>query len=182
MIRRRPRPVVASEPTMSRPIMSRPIMSRRISRGFTLIELILVLSLMGSLLGGTIGLLSLVQNSNEHGRRDFLCRQELRRFANDVRRDMHAAAHVEINETALVITSESPPSEVTFEVNDGTLARRKTSNADNTADAQDRYRIKGDVNAAIEWVEQGVSIRWTITPLDRPANPVGIVASRRPSR
>lgn len=173
----RPRRLVTPEPIVSRPIMSRPI-----SRGFTLIELILVLSLMGSLLGGTIGLLSLVQDSNEHGRRDLLCRQELRRFANDVRRDMHAAAHVEINETALVITGESPPSEVTFEVNDGTLVRRKTSNGDNTADAQDRYRIKGDVKAAIEWVEPGISIRWTITPQDRPANPVRIVASRRPSR
>lgn len=147
--------------------------------GFTLIELILVLSMVGSLLGGTISLLSLAQKSNQRGQRNFLDRQEIRRFADDVRRDMHAAEKAELAAAELVLTIASPPSEITYRVADGSLVRLVTNSEDGTQRSQDRYVLASDEKIAMSWVEEGAKVRWTITSPNRPLRPVRIIAARR---
>tara|TARA_A100001391_G_scaffold204057_1_gene198338 strand:- start:969 stop:1541 length:573 start_codon:yes stop_codon:yes gene_type:complete len=147
--------------------------------GFTLIELLLVLSMLSTLLGGTIGLLALVHNSNDRGQQNLLHRQEIRRFADDVRRDMHASSAAEIRESELILMFASPESKIVYRADGGSLLRRQTSGTDESPAGQDQYRIDDKAMIAVDWLEQGTQVRWTITPTDRPHSPVQIIASKR---
>ncbi|TWT64818.1 prepilin-type N-terminal cleavage/methylation domain-containing protein [Allorhodopirellula solitaria] len=147
--------------------------------GFTLIEVLLVLVLVSSLLAGVAGLLSLVRVSNQNGSSRSLHRHEIRRFANDLRRDMHSTQNAGMSNGELTLTSEDPSWEVVYRVEDGTLSRRKQNDADPPVVSTDRYGIDGEATIDLEWLEEGSEIQWTITSPDRSEDPVQIVASRR---
>lgn len=147
--------------------------------GFTLIELILVLSMVGALLGGTISLLALAQKSNQRGQQNFLARREIRRFADDVRRDMHAAETAELADGELVLKLTSPPSAIIYRVADGSLLRTASDGAEQTHKSRDRYVLASDEQIAVSWVDEGETVAWSFTSPDRPLHPVHVTAARR---
>ncbi len=150
-------------------------------QGFTLIEILLVLSLLASVLSGTVGLLSLVQKSNQQGQENLMQRREIRRFANDLRRDMRSAGEAEIKEDQLVLKNQSPPLEIIYQVDKGELTRSQAGGDDKAIKSYDQYRLGDQARSAIEWVEPGSRVQWLITLPALSETPIVILATRRPS-
>lgn len=147
--------------------------------GLTLIELILVLSMVGALLGGAISLLALTQKSSQKGQSNFVARQEVRRFADDVRRDMHMAETADLTKTELVLKVQSPSSEIVYRVDDGELVRTASDGGDGAPTSHDRYVLASDEQIDVSWVKEGELVQWSFTSADGPRRPVRIIAARR---
>lgn len=153
--------------------------TKRIPAGYTLIEVLLVLSLVSSLLGGTIGLMSIVQKSDKNSKQSFVIRQELRRFADDIRRDIHAANDVSIDESILTLSRASSEQSIIYRVDSKTSVSRVILNADESSAARDEYTIGRDAVMQIESLGDGNLVQWTITESDRPNLPIRIITATR---
>lgn len=155
-----------------------PLPNRMPTRGFTLIEILLVLSLLGCLLGGTIGLIKIIRDSDQAAKQSHITRQEIRRFANDLRRDVRSADQLAIEEAKLVINTDSPPSEIRYQITANQVERTKSIEPDEIRHSQDRYLIGPDHSSGLKLLENDTAVTWTFTQTDRPDEPIEIIAYR----
>lgn len=150
------------------------------SGGFTLIEILLVFSLLGSLLGGTIGLIRVIRQSNQNAQQNLVMRQEIRRFANDLRRNVGSANQVRIEDGKLVATVASPQSSTIYQTTPDHVERithfDPEPNAGSVTRSIERYVVGSRLSSQLELVNEPVGVRWTFTQDDRPDEPIEIIA------
>ncbi|MCC9655118.1 prepilin-type N-terminal cleavage/methylation domain-containing protein [Rhodopirellula halodulae] len=75
--------------------------------GYTLLEILLVLTLTSVLIGSTVGLLSVIRKSNQRSTIESLDRREIRRLANELRHDVELASSVKHQGTTLILPMEN---------------------------------------------------------------------------
>jgi prepilin-type N-terminal cleavage/methylation domain-containing protein len=148
----------------------------RIRSGFTLIELMVVFSLLASVLVGTLTLLSLIRRSGDQADQDFRIRQELRRFAGDLRRDVHQASDLKIGlpETRLVLQFTEKSIEYRF-VAPSTLTR--IVDPDSTSSARDQYDFGRDFDVTLQSIDDGQTIQWSFQDRKKSTVPIQIMAT-----
>ncbi len=147
--------------------------------GFTLIELLLVLSLLSSFLAGTIGLISVVRDSERAAKQNLTRRMELRRFANDLRRDMAAATSFKISDSQLAIALKTPVWQIVYRTESNQTISRKVTSADDSATAHDRYVISNDAEMSVTSLDNGDTVEWSIRELGQADAPTQIMATNR---
>lgn len=152
--------------------------------GFTLIEMVLVLTLLTTILGGTIGLMTVVRSSDHRAAQNALNRQDLRRFADDIRRDVRAAEEITLENSQLILTHASSEETIVYHVDSNAVVSRSIkSPSDSSAPpgnaSQDHYVIGREADIQIQVPGESDTVRWTITEADRPQQPVEILAQRR---
>ena len=163
------------------------VATRKVSSGFTLLELLLVLSLLSSLLGGTIGLVAIARKSDQQAKRSGLIRQEIRRFADDVRRDVNAAVDVEVTEDGLILSQDSDDPRVVYRTASDSTVSRLVKSSTEKVKSKDRYAVGNDADIRVELVDEVNAnqdrnfIQWTIKESDRPGKPIRIIAVRKES-
>ncbi|MCS7469859.1 prepilin-type N-terminal cleavage/methylation domain-containing protein [Stieleria sp. ICT_E10.1] len=150
--------------------------------GFTLIELLLVLTLTASLLGGVISLVSIARQSSLRATQNQFHRQEIRRFADDVRRDVRHAARSVVKDGELVLTAATLGRTITYRIDDESLVQRRVVESNDSAPSVDSYAFGKDARVDVRWLEEIRAVRWTITPTQRPKQPIEILASERSTR
>ncbi|CAD71395.1 MAG TPA: prepilin-type cleavage/methylation domain-containing protein [Rhodopirellula baltica] len=162
--------------------------ARRMIRrnGYTLIEMLITLSIVIAMLGGTLGLVRLVRTSSKHASDAAIHRQEIRRLANDLRRDVASAGTIEVIESSLILKS-ADDSQITYELAPSAWISRDAESADAQPIASDRYLI--DERSQVNFRLQPISdedpetepslVELTITLPDRPDQPIQILAAPR---
>ncbi len=146
--------------------------------GFTLIEMLLVLTLLASLLGATIGLMSIARTSNQQAKKELLSRQQIRRFADDVRRDVRSAQELEVVDGKLILSNEEPSRRTVYSVESGSTIRRHIEDASVQVPLTDHYRFNDSIKIEVQTMDPIGAVQWTLTQSDRPSQPIQILASR----
>ena len=166
------------------PIRSRPMRlgANHSSKGFTLIELLLVLALTSALLGGTIGLTSIARGSNQLAKQNLLKRQEIRRFADDIRRDIRLAESSNVADGELVLSNTSLDWRIVYQVESNSSVSRSVEKMNNPTVMRDDYTIGISARIEIQWLDGINAVRWTVTEMDSPNQPIQIMASQRSSQ
>ncbi|SMP58615.1 prepilin-type N-terminal cleavage/methylation domain-containing protein [Neorhodopirellula lusitana] len=153
------------------------------SSGFTLIELMVVLSLVSTLLGGAIGLIAVVRQSESQAKLNLENRQGIRRFADDVRRDVALARRIEVDakgqEKKMVIVRQADSPRIEYQAGPGSQIHRVVINESQEPLGQDSYLIGTNATIDVELLDETNSVRWTITEKDGGAPPIAILAVRR---
>lgn len=146
--------------------------------GFTLVEMLLVLTLLASLLGATIGLMSIARTSNQQAKKELLSRQQIRRFADDVRRDVRSAQELEVVDGKLILSNEEPNRRTVYSVESGSTIRRHIEDSTAQVPLTDHYDIGDSMKIEIQTMDPIGAVQWTFTQSDRPSQPIQILASR----
>ncbi len=154
----------------------------KISTGFTLIELLLVLTLTASLLGGVISLVSVARQSSLQATQNQFHRQEVRRFADDVRRDVRHAERSVVKDGELVLTVTTSDRTITYQIDEESLVQRRLVESNDSAQSVDSYAFGDDAKVDVRWLEDIRAVQWTITSRQRPKQPIEILASERSPR
>jgi hypothetical protein len=141
--------------------------------------LLLVLTLLSSFLVGTIGLISVVRDSERVAKQNLIRRMELRRFANDFRRDVAAADLFEVADSRLAITLNSPISQIMYRTESNQTISRTVTSADDSSTAHDRYLIGDDAEMTVTSLEKSETVAWSIRELGQAYAPTQIMAMRR---
>lgn len=154
--------------------MIRPMRS---AHGYTLVEMIVMLAMLIALLGGTVLVMSMVRTSDQSSSQNLAVRQEIRRFADDLRRDLRSASRFQIDKTKLDLTHAISGSEITYRV-DQMLHQinRVEELPGSTNSASDRYAFGQNATIKIETVESLNAVRLTVTDVRRPDDPIRILA------
>lgn len=147
--------------------------------GFTLVELLLVLVLTSSLLGATIGLMSLVSRSHKQATQSLFQRQEIRRFADDLRRDVRSAETSALVDGKLILSYASPVREIVYSVQSASAVSRAIKGTKGTDAPLDHYRFGVLANIDVQSLDLTNAVQWTLTQSDRPGRPIQIIASPR---
>lgn len=145
--------------------------------GFSLVELLVALSLLGMVLSGTIGLVAMVRTSTHNATSNRLHRQEIRRFADDLRRDVHAANSATVENDELILAYASNESTATYRADSQSSLHRTV--ADDSASSRDAYKVPSTARIRFESIDDGRLIRVTFTDPDRPLQPIEIIATRK---
>lgn len=153
--------------------------SRNLSRGFTLIEVLLVLTLVSTLLASTISLMMIVKKSDKQAARTLQNRHDIRRFADDIRRDLQSEREVRIQGSDLLIDNESESSQTTYRVRSGSAIDRVVTDADQKPTARETYEVGIHAKIEVRWLEEDRLIQWTIVESNRKSRPIQIVAVLR---
>ena len=148
-------------------------------KGFTIIELLIVLAVTSSVLGGTIGLISIAQGSNQQSKQNLFQRQEIRRFADDMRRDIRRAESSTLSDGKLVLLDTSLDREVAYQVESDSVVRRSEENIEARSVARDGYNIGISARITVQWLDEINAAQWTITENERLVQPIHIIASHR---
>ncbi|WP_372898713.1 hypothetical protein [Stieleria sp.] len=150
--------------------------------GFTLVELLLVLTLTASLLGGVISLVSIARRSSLEATQNQFHRQEIRRFADDIRRDVRHSTRSVVKDGELELTTATSDRTITYQIDNESLVRRRLVESNDSAPSVDRYAFGKDAKVDVQWLEEIRAVRWTITSTQRPQQPIEILASERSTR
>jgi prepilin-type N-terminal cleavage/methylation domain-containing protein len=148
----------------------------RIRSGFTLIELMVVFSLLASVLVGTLTLLSLIRRSGDQADEDFRIRQEFRRFAGDLRRDVYQASDLKINprDSKAVLQVAEKSIEYRF-VAPSTLTRMVDS--ESTSNPRDQYDFGREFDVTLQSIDDGQTIQWSFQDRNKNKVPIQIMAT-----
>ncbi|KLU01638.1 putative transmembrane protein [Rhodopirellula islandica] len=163
--------------------------------GFTLIETLVTLALVIAMLGGTLGLVSLMRTSSQHATTAALDRQEIRRLANDIRRDVADANQVEVEGAQLILDFSDSDSRIVYDFgSEPAFARTVESTAQSINDsliASDRYLIseRSQVQLQLQLLSEDDAdsdreaslVELTVALPDRPTEPIQILAAPRMS-
>ncbi|MFG0268111.1 MAG: type II secretion system protein J [Rhodopirellula sp. JB055] len=164
--------------------------------GFTLIETLVTLAVVVAMLGGTLGLVSFIRTSSRHATVATLGRQEIRRLANDIRRDVAGSDHVEMDGSQLVLEFSNSDSRIVYDFgSEPAFARTVESTSPSTDEAvkaSDRYLIneRSQVELRLQPLSQDGTdserktslVELTVTLPDRPNQPIQILAAPRMPR
>ncbi|WDQ16357.1 PulJ/GspJ family protein [Rhodopirellula sp. P2] len=160
-------------------------MNRRV--GFTLIEMVVTLALVIAMLGGTLALVSLIRTSGQRATASVRDRQEIRRLANDLRRDVADATDLEVEGSLLILTLSDPESRILYDFGSEPLFSRSVESNEPALKASDRYLINEDSQVAIRLQPDSVDdaeqepslVELVITLPNRPSQPIRILAAQR---
>lgn len=154
-------------------------------RGFTLIELLLVLVLTASLLGGTIGLISIAGVSNQHAKQNQRLRQEIRRFADDFRRDMRLAEQCVLANSEVVLQDTSASLQIRYTIESESGIIRRVHKNETAQESIDHYQFLGCDRIEVQPIGQAEPanpVQWTISQSNRSMEPIRIIAAHRSAR
>ncbi len=157
----------------------KPARANDITNGFTLIEMVLVLTLTSTVLGGTIGLMSLARRSNQQANQNLLQRREIRRLTDDIRRDIRLAESSTVADGELVLSNTSLDWEIVYSVESNSSVGRRVEKMTEPAVQRDNYAIGVSARIDVQWLDEFNAVQWTITETDSPNEPIQIIASRR---
>jgi len=160
----------------------RRVSPKKVVAGTTLVELVLTLSLVSVLLGGMVGLASIIRTSDQRSTTDRSNRQEIRRFADDVRREIHIADEIDVQSDGIVLSNTTQATKTTYRVVSGSVISRTVETDGDSVSARDVYTLGRELETKIESLEEDRLIRWTLTESDRLLRPVVIDASRKVER
>lgn len=153
---------------------------QKVSRkGHTIIEILMVLSLCGLLVGGAIGVAAIARGSGQEGRVNSLHRQEVRRFANDARSDIHTADGCSFSNDDILIGNESEGRQIVYKPGSESDITRVVKDQSGTTISNDRYVFANSTAIEAELIDQGVGVQWTIRGQAASAQPIVILATRR---
>lgn len=160
--------------------------------GVTIIELMVVITLLTAILGGTINLMSVLVASDRRSEQRRLQRGEIRRFADDLRRDLSRSVAFEATEDRLVILpagevvgdvagDRETITKIIYEVRPDSHLSRLVQRNRSAAPSRDDYRVGGEKKTAMteikfESIEPPGAVRWTIFDPDTMGKPLRIVA------
>lgn len=147
--------------------------------GFTLIELVLVLTLTSALLGGVIGLMSIARGSDQQSIRNLVQRQEIRRFADDIRRDLRRSENSALTVDEFVLSDASQNRRILYQIDSGSTIIRTIRDDNDLVVLRDKYSVGNNARIEVDWLEDAQTIRWAITEADRPNHPIQIIAAGR---
>lgn len=147
--------------------------------GFTLIEVVLVLTLFSTLLASTISLVTIVKRSDRQASRSFQHRQDIRRFADDVRRDLHRGDDVQINGNEVVIRNQREVLQTIYEIRSNTTIARVVLDSDQNSIASEIYQVGIEAQIEVQWLQEDRLIQWTLTETNRESQPLVIAAALR---
>ncbi|WP_233215744.1 type II secretion system protein [Rhodopirellula bahusiensis] len=162
-------------------------MNRR--HGFTLLETLVMLTMVIAMLGGTLALVSLIRTSSQHATADGLDRQEIRRLANDIRRDVADANQVEVDGSRLILDFSDSNSRIVYDFGSEPAFARTVESTDESVQSSDRYLI--NKSSQVELRLQPLSedeadsdretslVELTVALPDRPTKPIQILAAPR---
>jgi type II secretory pathway pseudopilin PulG len=156
-----------------------------------LIETLVAFAIVIAMLGGTLGLVSLIRTSSQHATAATLDRQEIRRLANDLRRDVASSSDMEVQGDQLILVSRDTDSRFVYEFGSEPAFVRNVQSTDDSLKASDRYLIneRSQVAFRLQPLLQDGSdseretslVELTITLPDRPNQPIQILAAPRMS-
>jgi len=156
--------------------------ARRSQQGFTLIEVLLVLVLLSALLSATIGLISIAGASQRSSKGGLSQRQEIRRFAGDLRRDVRESETSSIASDSLVLTDDSNETRTEYQIESESTVSRAVITKEGATQSNDLYRFEPAAKIEMKRLKKSETVQWVITS-DRPAeSPFEILASRRSSK
>ncbi len=150
-----------------------------VPRGFTLIEIVTVLVLLTALLGGTISLVSVASGSDKQSKANLIQRQELRRFADDFRRDAHTTADlsaVSTNESSISFAAAAG-GKVIYQIQSSSTVTRTAEDSEGNLVGSDSYGIGIDGEIEIRRPEASDLIEWTIIDSNTTNEAIRIVAA-----
>ncbi|WP_182865155.1 prepilin-type N-terminal cleavage/methylation domain-containing protein [Rhodopirellula sp. JC639] len=150
-------------------------------RGYTLIELLLVLALTSSLLGGVIGLMTIARKSDDAAERNLFRRQEIRRFADDLRRDVRAAAEIDLDADELVLGAASSDVVTRYQIESGATVIRRIDKGDAKRSAIDHYEVGNASRVEFELIDGNAAVRCTVSDGEGHGAAIQILAIKRPT-
>lgn len=130
------------------------------NRGFTLIELIAVMGLVGAIMGGTLTLLTLIRKQQTTSEMHSQIRRDVTRLADDLRRDVEGSADVSVDHLTVVIKQSGGT--VTYQVDPREITR--AYQADSTR--HERYRRRPGTEAAWQWNEDSRELTFRMSPYE----------------
>ncbi|QEF99090.1 hypothetical protein Mal15_31500 [Stieleria maiorica] len=151
------------------------------SRGYTLIELLLVLALASALLGGVIGLMTIARKSDGAAEENLFRRQEIRRFAGDLRRDVRAAGEIDLDADELVLADASSDAVTRYQIESGATVVRRVSEGDSKRSAIDHYDIGSAATMEFQLIDGNAAVRCTVSDGDGHGESIQILAFQRPT-
>jgi prepilin-type N-terminal cleavage/methylation domain-containing protein len=148
----------------------------RLNSGFTLIEILVVVSMLAMLLAGILSLVTLIRQSSERADKDLLIRQEIRRFAENLRHDVHRSSNLTLDAEGSKLTLKNAEKSIDYEfVSPSTITR--TLNSDSMPLARDRYGIGYDLNVILQSLDDGKTVQCTFEDRERNGIPIQIAAT-----
>lgn len=113
--------------------------NRRPTRAaFTLIEILVVMSVLSSVMGGAIALTIVMQQSLKQSDENLVARQQLVRFADDFRNDFHRAQRHRFQSGTLTLEFGDEQPEVVYQIDSSSISRIVESDETKTK-RQDSY-------------------------------------------
>ncbi|OYP34912.1 type II secretion system protein J [Rhodopirellula sp. MGV] len=146
--------------------------------GFTIIELMVVLSLLTVLFSGLIALVVSIQNNAQRSDRQFLSRQEVRRFTDDFRRDFHRSRSHTAEDQQVELTFDDESQTVVYSAAETSLIRT-VSDADGGIAKREDYKIGERFRVEFPNSETSDASRWRLVGKDERDPTFEIVATRK---
>ena len=156
----------------------------RRSAGYSMMEMIILLTLLSSVMAGVVGLMSVVRDGDQTAAENFLMRNEIRRLADDLRRDVRSTGRSDLLDSTLTLADLSGERKIVYQVESDsvvtrTLTEKSSSEKSRSNVSRDRYQIGKDLRVAIQLGQQKQIVQWTITPQNQAVPPIEIVSARR---
>lgn len=145
--------------------------------GFTIIEVITVLVVAIALLGGAVSLMAIAGRSHQQSKQNLLRRQGIRRFAEDLRRDVSLADDRKINDGKLVLINSALGAEVSYRPDSRTAIIRNVQKTENEIASSDQYIVGRDATIEVNWIDEINAVQWTITEAGSGNQPIEIIAA-----
>ncbi|MDA9858988.1 type II secretion system GspH family protein [Rubripirellula sp.] len=151
--------------------------SRPASRpAFTLIEILVSLVILSSLMGSALGLLTLVQRSNERATSNRLFRQQVRAFAKMFREDADARDSELLfdsnGELRVLTTTEN----ITYRIVDGSKISRVQTTTDQQITRREDFDFGAGIEVQLSQDPADATARWIITDRRFRKQPITVIA------
>ncbi len=150
--------------------------ARSVRNGFTILELILSLGLASSLAAGTVVLVSLAQKSSGSAKGNLQKRMDVRRFADQFRRDVHSASDLRIDGTTLTLTVPTSGDVITYSSGSSESLSRIVEDAAGNPSGRDRFRVGKNLSIKVEAIDRWGAVKWTLQEQDQTRPPIEILA------
>lgn len=151
----------------------------RLSAGYSMMEMIIVLTLLSSAMAGVVGLMSVVRDGDQNAAENFLMRNEIRRLADDLRRDVRSTGRSDLLDSTLTLADLSGERQIVYQVESDSVVTRTLTMKSRSSVSRDRYQIGKDLRVEIQLGQQEQIVQWTITPQNQAVPPIEIVSARR---
>ncbi|KAA1261241.1 hypothetical protein LF1_37870 [Rubripirellula obstinata] len=147
-------------------------------QAYTLLEMVVVLSLMGMLLGGTVMLMTVIRQSERDAAKALLHRREIVRFADELRGDVLVASDVQIADDQVTIEQSTRDKTIVYQADGLTMISRSVSSGADSGISNDTYTVgqRSEFSSTSYLDRDGLV--WTLTATDRPDLAIEILALR----
>lgn len=151
---------------------SRAILCKRRREAFTLVELVVVVSVMSLLLSMVAVLLHGMLYAHHRGLRQAAAGQSLMRLADQFREDVQAAESMEIeNATTARLLAAGQPS-ITYRIDDRFVLRQSRPDGPASVDSRDAFTLPKNARIRLDLEEVGQQ-RFAVLSVTAPTGPDG---------